>query len=180
MAVPARPPVHTTFLKAPSNVSSLFADLLGDNEDARSGAWIAEGEPLLIIVKNNEKVIEAYIPEHEVKRVTVGATAVFYPENIDEPPIQGTIESIDQIAIRNLDNAYLATRYDGGIAVTEAESGQMFPKTAHYRARIATTESGPPITRISRGTVAINAEKKSLAVRAWKTILAIIVRESGF
>lgn len=149
-------------------------------EDTRSGGWVAEGEPMMIIAEHAHAVIEAYIPELTVKRVKVGATAKFYPENLDDPPLAGVVEWIDPVAVTVIDSAYLASTFGGGITVNETDTGKLIPQTSHYRARISIKETDLSLKRIARGNAVISAENISLAEKAWKSMLGVFVRESGF
>jgi putative peptide zinc metalloprotease protein len=149
-------------------------------EDTRSGGWIAEGEPLMLIAESTQAVIEAYIPEGTVKRIEIGATATFYPENLDDPPLTGIVESIDPAAVTVLDSAYLASKFGGGISVVDTDTGKLVPQASHYRARISIAGTGMSLARITRGSAVIAAENTSLAEKAWKSVLGVIIRESGF
>lgn len=150
------------------------------SEDTKAGGWVAEGEPILVIADRDRSVIDAFIPERDVKRVKIGAAARFYPENIDETPLNGVVEAIDTAAANSLDDAYLASKFGGGIDMNESESGRMVPTAAYYRARISLSSATGSLHRITRGSVTIEAARRSLAERAWKSIVAVLVRESGF
>jgi len=149
-------------------------------EDTRSGDWVAEGEPMLMIAESSQAVIEAYIPEGTVKRVDIGASVKFYPENLDDRPLTGIVESIDPTAVTVIDSAYLASTFGGGIAVNETDTGKLIPQSSHYRARISIKGTERSLMRIARGNAVISAENISLAEKAWKSMLGVFVRESGF
>lgn len=148
-------------------------------EDVRANGWVAEGEPVLLIAENGRSVIDAYVPEAQVGEIEIGAAATFYPENLDTARIQGKVATIDPVAVTSLDAVYLASKFGGGIDVTETESGRMVPRAAHYRVRIE-LPAPVPLARIARGSTVIAADQSSLVARAWTAVVAIVVRESGF
>ena len=146
----------------------------------RADEWVSEGEVLLVIAGTTNALIEAFIPEREITRVSPGAAVVFIADNLDIPPIPGVVEAVDTTGLKALDNPYVASLYGGGVPVRETADGRLIPESAHYRVSIRVEDEHFRVTQMTRGEVVVEAERLSLLSRAWTTVLAVFIRESSF
>jgi len=152
--------------------------------------WLAAKSRLLSVVDPAGVIVDAYIDEADLERIARGAEARFIGEadSLVEYPL--TIAEIARASTRVLTDPSLASTHGGPIAVRPAQSAQspqnqprqqdqLVPDHTVYRVRLLPAGGMPPIERILRGHVLMQGEAKSLAARLWRTMLAVVIRESG-
>ena len=162
-------------LRAP--IAGVASDLA---DDLHPGRWIPHSLPLVFLA-GNSSMIQAFAPEAELHRVSPQQEARFLPDDRARAALQGTVESVSPADIRSLDQPYLASTWGGPIAVrSDPFSSQLVPERSLYRVRIATPGESSPPQQAVRGIVQIRGEARSLAVRIFKIVAALLVRESGF
>lgn len=148
-------------------------------DDLRPGLWIAPKTPLLSVVAAGEAKIEAYVFESDLRRIAVGDEATFYADGGFLSALEARITAIDRANTRLLPEAYLASGFGGGIPVRETRQGELVPERAVYRIVLAPEHGAEAPPRVLRGRLAIKGSAESLAARAWRSVLAVLVRESG-
>ena len=72
-----------------------------------------------------------------------------------------------------------ASVFGGPIAVREDDRGRLVPETAVYRVILAPDAAGAP-ERVVVGTARVEADPVSPIGRLWRTVAAVLIRESGF
>ncbi|MCK9237944.1 MAG: peptidase M50 [Thiopseudomonas sp.] len=142
-----------------------------------AGAWVNSREPVGVLVDPQSWVIDAYVEQRVVERLEVGRPARFYIDN-QMGYVSAVVDSIDSTQSRYLPFNMLATRHGGSIAVVEAEE-QTKPSEALYRVRLRLNEP-LPVLQEQRGRVYIEGARRSMLVEAGKSLMAILIRESGF
>lgn len=140
--------------------------------------WLAEGEPLGLLIDPTSGLIEAYIAEADLARVHVAASARFYPEDAARSPLDATVTSIDRVSARTLSEQALASVHGGAIAVRQAQDGTLTPEEPIYRIRLKPAHDGAP-SQLTRGAVSIDAAHASLLGIVWRRAVGLLVRESG-
>jgi hypothetical protein len=60
------------------------------------------------------------------------------------------------------------------------ESGELVSESSLFRLHLALQSPNSGITQITRGTVFLEGEPRSLLSRIWQFVSAVLVRESGF
>lgn len=140
--------------------------------------WLAEGEPLGLLIDPASGLIEAYIAEADLSRVHVAASARFYPEDAARSAVDATVTSIDRVSARTLSEQALASVHGGAIAVRQAHDGTLTPEEPIYRIRLKPADDGAP-SQLTRGAVSIDAAHASLLGIVWRRAVGLLVRESG-
>lgn len=155
-----------------------FAGLwLDTDRQQQAGVWIGSRAPLGILVDPQRWQVEAYVGQDDVDRLQPGATALFYPERSVQA-IAGKLIEVDRTRAATIAEPVLTTRHGGPIPLAP-HSEQAVPAEARFRVRIALAEA-PPTLRETRGAVVIDGERRSLLGQAATTVLATLIRESGF
>lgn len=164
------------------SVAAPFAGRLVERvPELAPGAWMPQGEWLATLVSPDSAMVEAYVPEADLRRLAVGGEAVFYPEEAARPSLRLKVTDIAQTATRRLGSAKeLSSTYGGGLAAVPDKDGMPVPEMAVYRVLLAPVEMNNAPDLAVRGTVALEGERQSLAVAAWRSFMAVLVRESGF
>lgn len=156
-----------------------FPGVVVDIPQERWGeAMLPRGESLGTLV-SRERVIEAYVDEADLRRVSVGTAARFFPED-GGAPLGATVSRISAASARELESRELGSTHGGQIRVRPGREGVLIPETAVYRVMLSpdAAEDADPAAR-RRGVVSISAPPESLAVRAFRWAAGIAVREWG-
>ena len=163
-------------------VSAPHAGRLAERDpDISIGDWVAEGEWLATLVTPESWVIEAYLSESDLGRVGTGARARFYPQAPGRTPIDTHVFAVSETGSSRLAAApELTSPHGGTLPAYETQDG-LVPDEAVYRV-LARPDTIPAMNQPQalRGTLRLKGERVSLAVRVWRAIMAILIRESGF
>jgi putative peptide zinc metalloprotease protein len=148
-------------------------------DDLRPGMWLAPKTRLMSLVDVGESEIDAYVYESDMHRIAVGNTATFYPDGGFLSSLDARVTAIDRANTRILPDGYLASRFGGAIPVRETPQGELVPERAVYHIMLAPDQGAEAPARVLRGRLVIKGRAESLAARAWRSIVAVLVRESG-
>lgn len=155
--------------------------------NVHQGQWIEPGLPLIALDKAQRRIIQGVVAEPDLQRISLGSESVFYPDQADLVPVPARIAEIGSAAVSNLTFSELGSVHGGPIAVLRGMAGgednrRLVPESAHYRIVFTPTGAGShiPFTRTVRGIAVVDGKPLSLADRAWRLILGVVIRESGF
>jgi len=148
--------------------------------DVYPGRWVNETLRLGLLVDKGSASIQGYVEEKDVGRLTVGDDGRFYPDNLDQEPLDVRLVSIDQVNASTLDEPYLASVYDGPLPVNRTDSGELVSDTSLFRLHLVLQSPLSGVPQITRGTVMLDGEPESLLQWIWQIVSAVLVRESGF
>lgn len=142
--------------------------------------WVRENEWLGVIVSPDKTLFEGWINESDLHRVEIGASAIFYPEDITQRPIEVTLSTIDEASTRQLSAIELASIYGGPIAVRQDTDGKLTPERPIYRVLANPQQDRQAPDQVLRGTIHIEGESQSILLQLWRNIVSVLIRESGF
>lgn len=146
------------------------------------GEWVADGEWLATLTAPGPALVEAFVGERDLARLTTGADATFIAESGGRDPIPLTVTAIATTATTRLAPIpELASTQGGGIAALPDHKAGPVPEQAIYRVTLtATHQDQNPIPIALRGQVHITADRQSPATKIITNSIAIIRREAGF
>jgi putative peptide zinc metalloprotease protein len=147
-----------------------------------SGRWVNPEMQLALLVDRASSQLTAYVEEDDISLLAVGNAARFYPQTLENPPLDARIVALDSANIAQLQSLdhYVASEFGGELAVRRNEN-RLIPAKATYRVRLKPEAAGALQDRVERGVAVLTAsERKNLLQRAWTMIGAVLVRESGF
>jgi putative peptide zinc metalloprotease protein len=159
-------------------VRAPFAGTIRDlPRSLRPGEWLPRREALGRLTAGNRAIVEAYVPEADVARMHPGATGIFYPLN-GEKSIKLRVVSVSPASVRTLETAELGSVYGGALPTRKDTSGKIVPAEAVYLTVLAVdAPDGAPVRRL-QGNVSIAADRESIALRLYRRIAAIVIREA--
>lgn len=150
------------------------------NIDLQEGSWIGRNEHLGVLLDPSDWQVVTYLPEAELKRVSAGDRAVFYPESATGGRIHAQVSRIDLDATRVLADGMLANTKGGNISVRETSQG-LVPESAVYRVVLAVDPGyAPSSLQLQRGKLVLIGNPKSWLGEYARSAAAVIVREAGF
>lgn len=167
---------ETAKLEVKAPIAGRVVDL---GESLRPGEWLAAREQLLAVIDPDHAAVEAYVAESDLARIKVGTAATFYPEGGWGEKLAARVVRIERAGTRLLAEPYLASRFGGDIPVREVKQGEWVPENSVYRVTLEPVRPVAAPSRVLRGSVVLSGAAESLALRAWRRILAVAVRETG-
>ncbi len=143
----------------------------------RAGTWVNTRIPLGVLVDPESWIVDAYVDQQQISRITVGAKAQFWPQRWGTP-VNATVLEMDSARSQQLPYAMLNARH-GGTVATQPHEKEPHPVQPLYRVRLKLHEA-PAQMRELRGTAHISAERSSWLLHVVQNGLAVVIRESGF
>lgn len=160
------------------NIGAEFKGLWLDVDPGlRPGVWVGNRAAIGVLVDPALWIVDAYVDQRQVERLKPGAAGRFYPERRWEA-IDTVIIDIDPTRSPRLPYAALDARH-GGPITTQTGDREGSPSQALYRVRLELATPLPEI-RETRGQVSISGSRRSLAGEWITTVIAVLIRESGF
>lgn len=145
----------------------------------KSGTWMPAKARLMSIVEPVGAVVEAYVDEADLERVEEGDGARFIAEADSRVEIALRVTAVSRASTRLLTEPSLASVNGGPITVRTPKQNELVPDRTIYQVKLAPVVQQARPDRVLRGTVILRGEHVSLAVRAWRAVLAVLIRESG-
>ena len=148
------------------------------------GVWVKPREPLAILVDRKAWVIDAFIAEADLDRVTVGQEV--RARLLSDPMAWtgGRIQSIDVSRTLVLPSPMLDATNGGPIATVpeqgrEGKDAGQVVRDALFRVRIE-LDQPLPTQQVSTVRVSIEGRAESIATSVFRQVVSIFIRESGF
>ena len=146
--------------------------------DLRVGQSVGHRQKLASFREHQATVAIAFVGDEQLHRIEAGQQARFYPETTTRSPVRMQITSVEMFSVRSLEYPVLASRFGGPIASLDKDKG-LQPQSAIYKIIARPLEDKNALDLELRGTLLIKGQPESLAVKATRAALAVLVRESG-
>ena len=131
-------------------------------------------------MRENDWVVEAFLDEEAVRRVSPGDRASFVVDGVAGGLVGLRVQTVDHDATRVLADSVLATQF-GGSVLTREKNGQHVPERATFRVLLSATEPPAALAGASwRGNVVIHGDWEAPGMRFLRSALALLWREAGF
>ena len=154
--------------------------LLELNPALHAGRWVSKTEPIATIGKPGHWIVRGYVGESDLRRLPLGALGTFVAHETLLRAFQVALGEISQAGAASIELPELMSVHGGAIAVEEDRTRRLVPVSAQFLVTLRPVGTVPPVDRIVRGTVVLHGEAESFAVRAWRQVVTVLVREMGF
>jgi putative peptide zinc metalloprotease protein len=144
-----------------------------------AGTWMPAKARLMSVVDATGVVVEAYVDESDLDRLAEGDSARFIGEADSRIDIPLRVTALSRASTRLLTEPALASVNGGPITVRTPKQNELVPDRTIYQIKLTPAEPQARPERVVRGTVILRGEAVSLAVRTWRAVLAVLIRESG-
>ena len=163
-------------------VRAPFAGVMADQMMPLSaGDWLPQGEWLGTLTGPQGGLVEALVSEQDWRRLQVGDGGTFYPHDTSRAGAEVTVVDIARTALRDMRPlAELASLYGGPVATQNGGQQKLPPEQAVYRVVLKLPADSAAPQQVLTGTVALQGEAQSLAVRLWQRVRAVLIRELSF
>lgn len=153
------------------------------NPEILAGQWVGRSEQIAFLSAGSGSVARGYVAGNDSSRLAVDASGWFVPDDISQPKIPIRLAAIAEAGAREIDVPQLSSHYHGAVAVHAVNEGRrqrLVPVSAQY-AVVASVDSASLFpSRSVQGVMLIDAKGVSFAERAWRRVLMVLFRESGF
>ncbi len=171
---------HNRELSRLTIVSSVKGVVAEVGDGMTSGRWVNKDDRLATIVADGPALVEAYLSASDINRVQVGAKGKFYIESDINDPASVTVTAIDTTATGRFERLELSSEHGGDIEVRTGSKGELSPDTPVYRMFLKIDGANGAPKQIRRGWVVLDGPATRLIDRAWRSVAAVLIRESGF
>ncbi len=161
-------------LKISAPFSGTIVDL---DSDLAPGVWIRPSQPLATLVDYSQWVVDAYVTEEDVHRISPGDKALVY-RPLRLGVLQGQVIEVDATRTTVLPHYSLDAKSGGDIVTLENEKN--VPRNAIYRVRVKLDSPPPESRQMKTGNVVISGEARAWLPTILERISAVAIRESGF
>jgi len=153
-------------------------------EELVVGAWINPSLALAVLVNREQTQITAYVTEQMIGRLELKDTVRVYLDDTQLTTFNARITDIEQYNSQQLPEREhaLASIFGGEIAVRiDPRTQALIPEQAIYRLQLQAETALPPIEHVQVANVRLNLkEEESIVSSLWKSVVAVLIRESGF
>jgi putative peptide zinc metalloprotease protein len=149
------------------------------NTDVIVGRWLPIKEHVATIVAERAVIVAGFIEERDVWRIRAGADAKFIPDVPLAQPVPITLDEIAPTGTATIDIPELASPNGGPIETLPDSSQGQIANAAHYRLTLSATGDHQVPHMELRGTVYIDGASESLFARLYRSVVKVLVRESG-
>jgi putative peptide zinc metalloprotease protein len=143
------------------------------------GTWVSPRQPLAALVGEGGWIVEAFVQQADVERLSPNGEATFYPVQRPDHAVKGTVVEIARTRTTQLPHAMLAAAHGGPIAIhNPRRDEELSPRDALYRVKIRLDENA--LTAPTTGSVRMEGERRSLLGGWLKPALIVVIREFSF
>ena len=148
-----------------------------------AGRFLDQSAPLFRLRNPRAMAVSGLVNELHVDRISPGAEATFYPDNIMLKPIPVRLLKINKSSTRTLSFPSMAHQFGGTVAsqTPSPNSDVVEVDGSYFGLEFATDGSIETVyDQTQRGIVKITAQSQSLATRVFEQVASVLIRESGF
>ena len=124
------------------------------------GVWVKSHQPLAMLADDSSWIVEAYLPENDIGRVTEGAQARIKLREQKPYFINGVVETIDVSPLAHLPHPMLDATAGGPISTTSHGKDKRQPQQVLFRVRIRLLEA-PHSVRMGLADVTVQGEARA-------------------
>ncbi len=153
------------------------------NRELHPGRAVSRSEHMATIAGEGGLIVRGYVAGEDLARVSADGRGLFAPDDATRPRLPVALADVATSASRSIEIAELASVHGGPVAVRpQMETGgqrRLAPIAATYLTRFAVDPGEPRPEKAERGVVLLEGAAESLAERALRQVLKVLVRESG-
>ena len=143
------------------------------------GQWVA-GTALLALIAAPETVeIRGYVGEDDRVRLSAGASGVFVPDDPALPTAEVQLSEIGEFGVASIDIPYLASTNGGPIEIDPEETETLKPADARFAVTADPHALDATDGKAVRGLLKVEGVKESIAARAARQVMRVLIREAG-
>jgi putative peptide zinc metalloprotease protein len=143
--------------------------------------WISKSHLIAVVSAEKSAIARGYASEPSTGRIRLGVTGTFIPDDLLRPSLPIKISRISEAGAASIEIPSLASEYGGRIAVQMDSERRLVPLRSQYLIEMESVEpESLPREQVVRGVARLSGTPESVAGSAWRQIVRVLVRESGF
>lgn len=161
--------------------------LVNSDRELHAGLWLSPESRLTMLKPDTDREITALVSEADLSAIRVGHIGRFVSDNPEFPLLEVQVERIGVAAVRSLSDPLMGDIHGGRIPVNAAgakQDNRLTPYGSWYPVHLVpmprSASSEENAWPVQRGVVILDGERRSLAYRAARRVVGILLRESGF
>lgn len=150
--------------------------------ELRKGTALPQDFELAVLVDWSEVLIETYLREEDLGRITLGDTAWFFPEDPALPGLRTEVAQVFLSSQKAMDNLHVASTFGGSHPAMTNSEGDILAVEAIYKVTLAPRDELPPDwpVRVVRGRAVLGSTARSPAQRLMQRLHSTFIREGNF
>ena len=161
-------------VKAPFSGKILFTN------DFKINQWISKKESLFVLYDNSNYRIVSFCNEKDLKLLKKNGNAKFIFNSGDIKDISIKLLTISKISTPYLEFPELSSDYGGDIATRQDLNKQIKTEQAYYKIISNFENKNLNLTTRKQGILVAEGVHSSLALKFYKQVISVIIRESSF
>jgi putative peptide zinc metalloprotease protein len=149
------------------------------NPGLHAGRSISQKEMIALIGSEAEFIARGYVSEADLNRLRTGESGRLVPEQFQRTAYDVTIRDVAIKGAQSIDIPDLASVNGGRIAVEPDQQHRLEPVSAVYAITLAVGNNGNIPDQRFRGIAQVHGEAESFALRVWRQVAKVLIRESG-
>ncbi len=149
-------------------------------ENLHAGRWLGNNTLIALISSQSEHIARGYIRDDQIDRLRSGATGVFVPEDLSRPKFEVRLTNTSVASSTTIEIDELLEQSGGPIALTSMSDNNAAPVSPQFQIEFKPTEAIHDPQQVIRGSVLLNGKGQSIAMKFWRQIAKVLVRESVF
>jgi putative peptide zinc metalloprotease protein len=153
-------------------------------EGLAPGRWLQPTDLIALIAGRRSDAVRGYVSEADVARLDTSAPARFIPDSLMERARDVVLTGVAAAGTTAMDLVELSSHYGGGVSARPVTGSQgqreQVPVVGQFLiAGDVGADSGDRAKKAQRGVLLARGHPESIAARAWRQVLNVLVRESG-
>jgi putative peptide zinc metalloprotease protein len=148
------------------------------NPGIHAGREINQKEMIALIGGETGIIARGYVSETDLNRLHAGESGQLIPEQLMRNAANVTIREIAIKGAQSIDIPDLASINGGRIAVQPDQQHRLEPISAVYAVTLVVNAEAAPDQRY-RAVAQVRGDAESFAIRVWRQVAKVIIRESG-
>lgn len=145
------------------------------------GRWISKSHMIAVVSAKKSAVARGYASEPNTGRINPNASGTFIPDDLLRSSLPIKVSRISEAGAASIEIPSLASEYGGRIAVQMDAERRLVPLQSQYLIEMAGIDaSSLPHDQTVRGVARLSSTSESLTGAAWRQIVRVLIRESGF
>jgi putative peptide zinc metalloprotease protein len=149
------------------------------NRELSVGRTIGPKEMIALVGTDDEFVARGYVTESDLDRLQSGASGTLIPENFLRAASRVTIRNVSLKGAQSIDIPDLVSINGGRIAVQQSQQHRFVPVAAVYAVTLSVDRLQKSPDQRYRGIAQVRGEAESFAIRFWRQVAKVLIRESG-
>ena len=144
--------------------------------------WLSQQNVMAIVINENSVRLTGLAEASAVSRMKIGNKGKFITDGFLQKSIPVEVIAISNIAEAKLDDEILSDQEGGLVPSSQENDGSLIPHGSWFKIELSISQPANDfdLQKTTRGLAVIEGEPQSYAIRVFRQIASVLIRESGF